>query len=340
LAQLSVQNVSGVIASRDISAADLWAFLKKHLWSIGIKAALGVLAVCALARIYYLLAHPKRSIAGKLVLITGAGGGLGKQEALAFAKEGANLVLIDFHEDSVNSVVKEVKALYPTQQVWGYAGEQADVTKPEAVYALAEKVKKECGTVWCLVNNAGVVSGTLLMDTPDKMIRKTFDVNTLAHFWTTKAYLPAMLENNDGQIVTIASLAGFFASPKLVDYSASKFGARGFAEGLRMELRKLGKTGVKSSVICPGHIKTDLFQGYSVKTVPSLEPSYVAWMVVYAVQHGREVVMLPASSYMGVFAKSFLPTGIMDTINEWSGISDAMNDFKGVQVKPSFEASK
>ena len=91
-------------------------------------------------------------------------------------------------------------------------------------------------------------------------------------------------------MVTIASVAGFFAAPQMVDYAASKFAARGFAEGLRMELRKMGKDGVVSTCMCPGHIKTEMFKGFEMgMLIPSLEPSYVAQLTVYATLHNREV---------------------------------------------------
>ena len=92
------------------------------------------------------------------------------------------------------------------------------------------------GHVSILVNNAGIVSGTALLDTPDSKIIRTFDVNILAHFWTLKAFLPAMISQKDGHIVNVASLAGHSGTHKLVDYCASKFAAVGLDEALRVEL--------------------------------------------------------------------------------------------------------
>lgn len=106
-----------------------------------------------------------------------------------------------------------------------------------------------------LINNAGVVSGRALLDTPDELIERSFSVNTLAHFWTVKAFLPTMLENDHGHIVSIASMASHVGIPKLIDYCASKFAAFGFDEALRLELEVMGAEGVHTTAICPYFIQ-------------------------------------------------------------------------------------
>jgi len=329
-------NGSRAIRMRD-AAMEIEGSPLKLLRVLALRMGLGALLIALLARLCYLLSYPKRSIKGKLVMITGASGGVGRHLALEFSRAGANLVLLDLNKEGVEAVAQEVRLAFPQSQVYSYGGmPQADVTNRQAMYDLRDTIEYDCGPVWCLVNNAGIVSGCDLLGSHDAKIVKTFEVNSLAHFWTVKAFLPKMLEKDDGHIVTIASLAGFFAAPRLVDYSASKFAARGFAEGLRMELRKMRKFGVQSTVICPGHIKTDLFKGFSVSTVPSLEPQYVAEMTVYAVQHRRQVIVMPFSAYVGAFMKNLLPTGMMDTINELSGMSDAMNDFDPEHANTKF----
>jgi all-trans-retinol dehydrogenase (NAD+) len=76
-----------------------------------------------------------------------------------------------------------------------------------------------------------------------------------------KSFLPDMLDKNDGHIVTIASMAGFFGSSALCDYCSSKFAAVGLEESLRNELLRIGKTGVETTVVCPFYINTGMFQG-------------------------------------------------------------------------------
>lgn len=106
-----------------------------------------------------------------------------------------------------------------------------------------------------LFNNAGVLSGRSLLDTPDHMIERSFNVNVIAHFWTVKAFLPTMIEKDHGHIVTIASMAGYVGIAKLIDYCSSKFAAVGFDEALRLELEVMGVENVHTTVICPYFIQ-------------------------------------------------------------------------------------
>lgn len=91
-----------------------------------------------------------------------------------------------------------------------------------------------------LINNAGIVSGKKLLEISNEMAELTLKVNTLSHVYTVKEFLPSMIKKNHGHIVTIASSAGHAGVPGLVDYCASKFGAVGFDEALRLEIKKNG----------------------------------------------------------------------------------------------------
>ena len=131
------------------------------------------------------------------------------------------------------------------------------------VYSTAEKVREEVGKVDILINNAGVVSGRPFLECTDNQLRRTMEVNALAHFWTVKAFLPDMISSNKGHIVTVASAGGIVGSAGLVDYSASKFAAFGFDEALRSELKKQ-RLNIQTTVVCPYFIKGEMFAG--VKT--------------------------------------------------------------------------
>lgn len=111
-----------------------------------------------------------------------------------------------------------------------------------------------------LVNNAGIASGKSILEKNEQMIRKTFEVNTLAHLFTIREFLPDMLRLNKGHVVTIASIAGTVAVPGMSDYSASKFGAFAIDECLRLEMKKGGKN-VQTTCICPYYINTGMFEG-------------------------------------------------------------------------------
>jgi len=114
------------------------------------------------------------------------------------------------------------------------------------------------------------------------MIEKTIAVNTISHHYTVREFLPGMLEKNKGHIVTIASIAGHFGVNGLADYCASKFGAVGFDESLRMELKSL-KSNIKTTCICPFYINTGMFDGVKTRfswILPILNEKWASWRIV------------------------------------------------------------
>ena len=116
-----------------------------------------------------------------ICLVTGAGQGLGRQLAFKFAETGATMVLWDINEEKVKAVADEIQAMgNEDMEVFFYV---CDCSKREDVYRVAEQVREEIGDVAILVNNAGVVTGKKFVEIEDSEIEKTFQVNTLAHFW-------------------------------------------------------------------------------------------------------------------------------------------------------------
>eukprot|EP00658_Telonema_sp_P-2_P073455 TRINITY_DN6252_c0_g1_i2.p1 TRINITY_DN6252_c0_g1~~TRINITY_DN6252_c0_g1_i2.p1 ORF type:complete len:365 (+),score=105.29 TRINITY_DN6252_c0_g1_i2:125-1219(+) len=283
----------------------------------------------------------KKSVRGRLVLITGAAGGLGSQLARAFAKQGANLVLWDRPgrevEQTLAQLVEDLEQEFDGIKAWFYL---ADITDRKVVYQLSSQVALDCGTVYCLVNCAGVMAGASLLESKDENIERTLKVNTLSHFWMTKAFLPGMMREKIGHVVTISSFAGVQGSPQLIDYSASKFAANGFAESLRLELAT-EDADIGSTLICPGHIKTPLFKGYGIHwlaqlLVPSLEPAYVAERVVQAVEADETVVYMPAMCSFVPIQKALFPTALFDWVSNVMGLSTAMQNIDLTHNKKQF----
>ena len=177
---------------------------------------------------------------------------------MQLSKIGATVVLWDINTKGVEETAALIR----------HAGGNAvcykvDVTNRDAVYAVADCVRREVGDVTILVNNAGIVSGKRIFDPEnnDDYMVKTIQVNTISHFWTVKAFLPHMIELNHGHLVTIASSAGMVGVNGLADYCASKFGAIGFHESVAAELHNLKKFGVKTTVVNPYFIDTGMFDG-------------------------------------------------------------------------------
>lgn len=125
----------------------------------------------------------KKILDDDVVLITGGGSGLGQQFGLTFAKRGVRkIVLVDVNEEGMKATTDMIRKQSPSCDVFTYV---VDVTKRVLVYSTAEKIKNEVGTVTYLINNAGIVSGAPLLTTPDEKIVKTFEVNSISHFWVS-----------------------------------------------------------------------------------------------------------------------------------------------------------
>lgn len=205
--------------------------------------------------------YRRKDVRGQIVLITGAGSGLGRLMAQQFARLGCRLVLLDVDLESIKQAATELREL--DAEVHTYA---CDVANSDSVYSAASKVKTEVGYIDILINNAGVVSGRKVLDCTDTTMKKTMDVNATAHFWTVKAFLPDMMSRDQGHIVTMSSAGGLFGVPGLSDYGASKAAALGFHEAVRAELYMLNKTGVHMTVVCPFFINTGMFQGVQTRS--------------------------------------------------------------------------
>ena len=136
------------------------------------------------------------------------------------------------------------------------------MSKSSSIKENAEKCREAFGYISILINNAGIVSGKTTMELSEPMIERTIAVNTTSHLYTIREFMPDMIKNKRGHIVTIASMAGLAGIPGLSDYCASKFGAFAIDESIRLELKKSGDyKNVKTTCICPYYINTGMFDG-------------------------------------------------------------------------------
>lgn len=265
-------------------------------------------------------------IAGRHALVTGGASGIGRLMALKLARAGARVTIWDINAAALGAVVDELAAV-PGSQGRGFV---CDVSRREEVYARAAETVAAGGPVDILVNNAGVVSGKDFLELPDEKIQATFDVNVLALFWTGKAFLPSMIERDQGHVVTIASASGLIGVARLADYAASKWAAIGFDESLRAELRKVAP-GVLTTVICPYYINTGMFRGVRSRfpwLLPILEEDDVAERVVRAIRRGTRRLIMPWPVYV-VPVLRFLPVGLFDWVANFLGVNASMDEFVG-----------
>lgn len=286
---------------------------------LGVYTALESMVKLFLPRQYF-----KKDIKGQVVLITGGGSGIGRVMCLKFAARGAKIVTWDVNAAGNDETVRQVVDAGGLCRAY-----TVDLCDRRAIYAASAKVKQEVGKVDILINNAGVVTGKKLLNSPDDEIIRTFEVNTLSHFWTVKAFLGDMMLSNKGHIVTVSSIGGWIGCNNLVDYCSSKFAAVGFDESLRLELKTEGATGVKTTVVCPIYIDTGMFEGIRANFVRLLTPEWVANEIVDATLMDVTVLMLPKTMRLAVIMKLILPEKISYRLSQMFGMTVMMDKFVG-----------
>jgi len=265
------------------------------------------------------------ALLGKTVLITGAASGIGRLMALKIAKRGARLVLWDVNAQRLDALHAELATL-------GVAAHShlCDLADRDTIHATAARVLHECGGVDVLINNAGIVNGKSLLDSSDDEIERTFRINTLALFSTTRAFLPGMLARGAGHVVNIASAAGLAGVPRLADYSASKFAVVGFDESLRLELEQRGSE-VITTLVCPSFIDTGMFRGAKTRfswLMPILAPDDAAERIVRAIEADRRRLVMPRFVLAALLVRA-LPPRAFDALMAFFGITHSMDEFTG-----------
>lgn len=188
---------------------------------------------------------------GHGVIVTGAGSGIGRSTALAFAAEGARVLIADLNAESAASTVEEIEKSGGTAiAVTGDLGDQAVVDR------VTRTAVERFGRVDVLVNNAGIMDGmTALADVTDTEWERVLHVNLTAPFLLTRAVLPHMLAAGKGAIVNTASEAGLRGSAAGAAYTASKHGVVGLTKNLAVMYRKQG---IRANAIAPGGTATGI----------------------------------------------------------------------------------
>ena len=189
-------------------------------------------------------------LANKVAVVTGAGRGIGRAVALAYAKMGADVACVSRTEENSAKAAAEVEAL--GRRAWAVA---VDVSDTAAVDAAAGKILDDAGRVDILVNNAGVTRDNLLMRMSEEEWDTVINTNLKGAFNFTKALTRPFIKQRSGRIINIASVIGLIGNAGQSNYAASKAALIGFTKSVAKEL---APRGITANAIAPGFIETDM----------------------------------------------------------------------------------
>jgi uncharacterized protein len=251
----------------------------------------------------------KSKFKGKVVLITGASSGIGRQTAIDFAENDAQtIILISRSKPKLEELEKILKTKF-TSEIVVYP---CDISKKAEVVKMGKEVLEKFGHVDILVNNAGFGLYSKIQHQSIEEIESIIFTNYLGMVYCTKLFLNSMISERSGHIVNVASVAASFGIPGLAAYCASKYAMLGFSESLYHELHR---TGVGISVVSPIGVKTNFFNNKSFRDrdqIPSytrymLEPKTVSNAILTAARSPRLEIIVPFYVRIGVWFKHTIP---------------------------------
>ena len=225
----------------------------------------------------------------KVVLVAGAGSGLGEATARAFARAGSAVACVDLREEAAERIADELAAAGGRCLSLG-----CDVSEPRAVFPAVERVVEHFGRLDVAVNCAGVDYVTSVEEMTVEQWDRVLGVNLRGPFLVAKAALPTMRRQRSGHIVNVASTAAVRAWGNASAYHASKWGLVGFSRGLGVEGRP---DGVRVTTVIPGGMRTHWFDRFPEQGIPLpdeanlQEPANVAATILFAVQMPPESVL-------------------------------------------------
>ena len=259
----------------------------------------------------------KKEFKDKVVLITGAGSGIGREIALVFAAEGAYVILSDVNElglEETGQLITEIGSSWESHI--------ANVSSREDMQALSDRVGAKQGALDVLVNNAGIGSAGNFLDTSLETWDKVLSVNVKGVVNGCHYFLPAMVASGrGGSVVNVASMLAFIAPREMSVYAASKFAVLGFSESLRSEM---AEHNIHVATICPGMTNTSIVQSSIMegKVVSeglrnkaeeiyqrrNYSPERVAKAVVKSVLKKKSVVPISPEAWVSYYGKRFIPS--------------------------------
>ena len=251
----------------------------------------------------------KRDFRDRVVVITGAAGGIGRALSRRFARAGARLGLADLDGQGVKALCEELVA--EGTDCFGFG---LDVTDEAACHQAMDSVVKRFGRLDVLINNAGITHRSAFTHTASKVYSRVMAVNYFGSLYCTQASLAYLIEQK-GLIIVTSSIAGFSPLLGRTGYAASKHALHGLFDSLRAELRE---TGVGVTIVCPGFTATNIYKSAldgdgSLTSHPqstvgaSASPESVAEAVFRAATRGKRLIVLSAVGRLTRFLNKIFP---------------------------------
>jgi 3-oxoacyl-[acyl-carrier protein] reductase len=233
-------------------------------------------------------------IRGRKALVTGAASGIGRAIAMALAREGANLYLVDIDQDKLEDAAREARG-YGVEVITAIC----DLSQPDQISAMVRTMLSTWGTLHILVNNAGITYRGHAHMMSDEQWRRMMEVNLVAPMQIVRELLPTLLNADDAHVVNMSSALGLFPGRKVLAYQTTKYGLVGFTKALRGEY--FCPT-FAATAMCPGFVRTTMVENYPTddpdkqrKQPPwwiTTTPEKVAAAAVRAIYRRRALVII------------------------------------------------
>jgi NAD(P)-dependent dehydrogenase (short-subunit alcohol dehydrogenase family) len=242
------------------------------------------------------MAKQRRSLSGKVVAITGGARGIGKATATALVRRGCRVAIGDLELELAEQTAAALGG--------GSIALPLDVTDRSSFAGFLGEAERQLGPVDVVVNNAGIMPVTALVDESDASIRRQLDINVYGVIVGTQLAIERMRPRGAGHIVNIASQAGKTAIPGIATYSGTKHAVVGICESVKAELRG---SGVEVHCVMPTVVNTELTAGVGQKLIKPVEAEDVANEIVDALELGRFDVYVPRSNAVMTRFAALLP---------------------------------
>jgi NAD(P)-dependent dehydrogenase (short-subunit alcohol dehydrogenase family) len=259
------------------------------------------------------MAKERRSLHGKVVAITGGARGIGKATATALVRKGCRIAIGDLELELAEQTA--------TQLGGGTVALPLDVTDRDSFRRFLDEAERQLGPVDVVINNAGIMPVTSLVDESDDSVRRQLDINIYGVIVGTQLAIERLRPRGSGHIVNIASQAGKTPLPGIATYSGTKHAVVGISEAVRAELRD---TGIEVHCVMPTVVNTDLTSGLSQRWIKPVEAEDVAKEIVDGLELGRFDVYVPRSNAAMTRFAALMPRRMAEAVGRLMGTHKLM----------------